>query len=71
MNAFKPYRLKLIMEFRPYVPGEEFHDTVAISRDDIAAGHPKPGDMIGRNPNNHYDQFLLSAEAFVANFEPV
>jgi hypothetical protein len=28
------------------------------------------GDMIARNPKNHADQWLVSAEYFADNFEP-
>ena len=36
-----------------------------------AAGSPKEGDMIARNPKNHADQWLVAAQYFADNFEPV
>jgi hypothetical protein len=38
---------------------------------DVAAGSPKTGDMIARNPANHAEQWLVAAAYFAVNFEPV
>lgn len=70
MSEFKRYRRKQIAELRPYVPGEKLSDRVSISAADIAAGSPKDGDMIARNPKNHDDQWLVSRQYFHDNFEP-
>jgi hypothetical protein len=67
---FKRYRRKQIAELRPYVPGEPM-EGISISQVDRQAGSPKLGDMIARNPKNHADQWLVSAEFFQDNFEPV
>jgi hypothetical protein len=32
---------------------------------------PKEGDMIARNPKNHKDQWLVAAQYFADNFEPI
>jgi len=69
-KMFKKYRRKQIAELRPYVPGEAL-DGVSISVPDKAAGSPKEGDMIARNPKNHEDQWLVAAQYFADNFEPV
>lgn len=70
MSAFKSYRRKQIAELRPYVEGEAL-EGVSISEVDRAAGSPKTGDMIARNPKNHADQWLVSAVYFADNFEEV
>jgi hypothetical protein len=70
-EAFKSYGRKQIAEFRPYVPGEVLTDRVSVSASDREAGSPKPGDMIARNPKNHDDQWLVAAQYFADNFEPV
>jgi hypothetical protein len=46
---FKQYRRKQIAELRPYVPGERM-DGISVGAVDAAAGSPKSGDMIARNP---------------------
>lgn len=68
MAEFTRYRRKQIAELRPYVPGENLAG-VSISDVDKEAGSPKQGDMIARNPKNHADQWLVSAEYFRENFE--
>jgi hypothetical protein len=70
MREFKQYRRKQIAELRPYEPGEEISG-VSISAPDKEAGSPKAGDMIGRNPKNHADKWLVAAQYFADNFEPL
>lgn len=71
MSQFKQYRRKHIAELRPYVEGElPGCPTVSVSAVDAAAGSPKAGDMIARNPSNHADQWLVAAAYFQDNFEP-
>jgi hypothetical protein len=70
MSDFMQYRRKDIAELRPYIPGETLQG-VSISRVDRDAGSPRPGDMIARNPKNHADQWLVSAQYFADNFEPI
>jgi len=67
---FKRYRRKQIAELRPYVPGENM-EGISISEADKLAGSPKLGDMIARNPKNHDDQWLVAAQYFTDNFDPV
>jgi len=71
VSEFKKYRRVQIAELRPYEPGEVLSDRVSISAADRDAGSPKPGDMIARNPSRHEDQWLIGADYFAANFEPV
>jgi hypothetical protein len=75
MPDFKPYRRKQIAELRPYDPDgvdkSGFWGRVSVSNEDVKAGSPKPGDMIARNPKNHDDQWLVAAQYFADNFEPV
>lgn len=70
MVVFTKYRRKQIAELRPYVVGELL-DRVSVSAPDKEAGSPKPGDMIARNPKNHDDQWLVAAQYFADNFEPI
>lgn len=67
---FTQYRRKQIAELRPYIDGEDMAK-VSISAPDKEAGSPKAGDMIARNPKNHEDQWLVAAQYFADNFEPV
>ena len=69
-EGFRQYRRKQIAELRPYEPGETL-EGVTVSIEDRKAGSPKQGDMIARNPKNHPDQWLVSAQYFADNFEPV
>jgi hypothetical protein len=68
--GFVQYRRKDIAELRPYEPGEAI-DGISISAADKEAGSPKPGDMIARNPKSHADQWLVAAQYFSDNFEPI
>lgn len=55
---------------RPYMEGEDVTH-VSISEADLLNGSPKTGDMIARNPKNHYDQWLVAEKYFLENLEPV
>lgn len=68
MSNFTQYRRKQIAELRPYEIGEDLA-LVSIAEVDKAAGSPKLGDMIARNPKNHSDQWLVAAQYFKDNFE--
>lgn len=71
MSAFRKYnRLPMCSELRPAVDGDENDSTISISKSDKAAGSPKPGDMVARNPKDHDDQWLVSKEYFETNFDP-
>lgn len=70
MSQFAKYRKKQIAEMRPYEPGEDLTG-VSISTADKDNGSPKQGDMIAHNPDNHADQWLVAAEFFTKNYEPV
>ncbi len=70
MTKFVQYRRKQIAELRPYELGESI-ERVSISAPDKEAGSPKLGDMIARNPKNHDDQWLVAAQYFADNFEPI
>jgi len=71
MNEFKQYRRSQIAELRYYVEGETLDSKVSISQADRNAGSPKVGDMIARNPKNYDDQWLVAAQYFKDNFEPI
>ena len=76
--TFRKYRRIQVAELRPVnlmeINGlrsrKEALDgaIVSISEEDAKAGSPKLGDMIGRNPDNHADQWLISAAYFAKNF---
>jgi hypothetical protein len=70
MDEFKEYRRSKIAQLRPYEPGEGMVG-ISVSMEDTCAGSPKLGDMIARNPKNHADQWLVAAQYFADNFEPV
>lgn len=68
--VFKKYRRKQIAEMADWEPGYDMTG-VSISEPDKAAGSPKAGDKIARNPKNHDDKWLVAAAYFVDNFGPV
>ena len=70
MNEFLPYRRTQIAEMRPWTHGDSMID-ISVSAVDMQAGSPKEGDMIARNPKNHADQWLVAAQYFADNFEPI
>lgn len=70
MEAFKQYRRSQIAELADWHPDFDMSQ-VSISNADKEAGSPKLGDKIARNPANHADQWLVAADYFAANFEPV
>ena len=71
-HPWREYRRKGFSEMRPYVgvDGEVLTD-VSVSSEDVAAGSPKHGDMIARNPKNHADQWLVAKQYFEDNLELV
>lgn len=70
MSEFKQYLRKQIAELRPYESGESLNG-VSISNADAAAGSPKLGDQIARNPLNHDDLWLVAERYFLDNFEEI
>lgn len=70
MAEFVRYRRTAVAEMRPYEPGEPM-DLVSMADVDVAAGSPRVGDMIARNPRNHKDQWLVAAQYFDENFEDI
>ena len=44
---------------------------VSVSAVDRAAGSPKCGDMIARNPANHADRWLVAHQYFIEKFEKI
>lgn len=69
-ERFLEYRRTQIAHMRPWVPGESVAD-ISISSEDVKAGSPKAGDMIARNPKNYSDRWLIAAQYFADNFEPI
>lgn len=64
------FRRTQIAEMTPWAPGFDMHG-VSVSAPDKEAGSPKAGDMIARNPKNHNDKWLVAAQYFADNFEPL
>jgi hypothetical protein len=69
-HDFAQYHRKQIAELRPWKPGDDMMP-VSVSREDVRNGSPKVGDMIARNPKNHDEQWLVAAQYFADNFEPI
>lgn len=65
---YHQYRRTQIAEMARWVPGCDM-EGVSISAPDKAAGSPKDGDMVARNPKNHDDRWLVAAQYFADNFE--
>lgn len=68
MSDFKQYRKKKLAEMRPFVAGETLTG-VSISDEDAKNGSPKSGDFIARDPDDHSDEWLVSAAFVAANYE--
>ena len=65
---FRKYSKIAFGELRPYIEGEDLTG-VNIAQVDMNNGSPKLGDYIARNPSNHDDQWLVSAQYFKDNFK--
>lgn len=70
MSEFKQYQRTAVAEMADWTP-DFWMAGVSISEADRAAGSPKLGDKIARNPANHDDKWLVAADYFAANFTPV
>jgi hypothetical protein len=69
-NEFNLYRRTQIAEMASWAPDFNM-ERVSVSLPDKEAGSPKEGDMIARNPKNHSDMWLVAAQYFTDNFEPL
>jgi hypothetical protein len=67
---YRRYLRSAIAEMADWQPGMDMTD-VSVSVADLNNGSPKPGDKIARNPANHADRWLIAADYFAANFEPI
>ena len=67
---YKQYRRKQIAELADWTANFDMSG-VSISDVDRENGSPKLGDKIARNPKNHNDKWLVAADYFADNFEPV
>jgi len=70
VSEYKQYRRKKIAELADWHEGFDM-TRVSISVVDAEAGSPKLGDKIARNPFNHDDKWLVAADYFSENFEPI
>jgi hypothetical protein len=70
MSEFKQYRRSQIAEMADWDLNFDMSG-ISISEPDKAAGSPKEGDKIARNPKNHADKWLVAAAYFADNFEPM
>lgn len=69
-REYKQYRRSSIAEMTPWNSDFDMSD-VSVSAPDKEARSPKEGDMIARNPKNHADKWLVAAQYFADNFEPM
>lgn len=67
---FTKFRRKAVALLRPWEDGDDMTG-VSVSAPDKEAGSPKAGDMIAVNPDNFNDKWLVAAEYFASNFEPI
>ncbi|MGH6795921.1 MAG: hypothetical protein ACREDH_12190 [Methylocella sp.] len=70
MSEYLKYRRSRIAELADWHEGFDMTD-VSISAADKAAGSPKLGDKIARNPENHADRWLLAADYVALYFEAI
>jgi hypothetical protein len=68
--VWKKYRRTQIAEMTDWEDGFDMAN-VSVSDVDKAAGSPKAGDKIARNPKNHSDKWLIAAAYFAENFGPL
>ena len=68
--VYQKYRRSQIAELADWKPGFDMGG-VSVSDADKQANSPKIGDKIARNPANHGDRWLVAADYFAFNFEPV
>lgn len=70
MSKFEQYQRTQIAEMCPW---SDSFDMAGVSVSDVERqnGSPKKGDMIARNPKNHADKWLIAAQYFADNFEPM
>lgn len=69
-DEYKQYRRSAVAEIADWHEGFDMTD-VSVSESDRKAGSPKAGDKIARNPKNHDDRWLIAADYFNDNFEPI
>ncbi len=68
--AFKSYRRSAIAQMADWEPSFNMAG-VSVSEVDRNNGSPKAGDKIARNPKNYADMWLVAADYFKDNFEPL
>ena len=66
-DEYKKYQRTATAEMADWHEGFNMDD-VSVSGPDFAAGSPKAGDKIARNPLNHADKWLVAAAYFAENF---
>jgi len=75
---FKKYKRIKIAEMHTWSPEDKLNTArklinagVSISKPDLDNGSPKIGDMIARNPKNHFDMWLVEKNYAKENFEEI
>ena len=66
MSKWKKYRKSGLQEMRDYIPGEDL-DKISVSKEDT----PEKGGKIGRNSENHKDQWYVAKDFYEENYELV
>ena len=61
------YQKKRLQEFIPWTPDLPM-GLVSVSEADRQNGSPKKGDMVGLNPEDATDMWLVAAKFFVENY---
>ena len=69
-DEYKQFRRSQIAELADWHPAFDI-EGVSVSDADKKQGSPKYGDKIARNPANHADRWLVAADYFSVNFEPI
>lgn len=84
MSEFRKFKRSAVAEMREVTKGDiesysnhgflhvkeaPFGNNVSVSDADKNNGSPKLGDWIARNPEDHFDQWLVDAKYFSKNFE--
>jgi hypothetical protein len=70
VSEFRRYKRSAVAEMADWCEGFDMAG-VSVSEPDKAAGSPKAGDKIARNPKNHADRWLVAAAYFADNFEEI
>jgi len=69
-DTWEQYRRVAIAEMRPYEEGEDMTN-ITLNERERQEGHPRAGDMVGRDPLDHSKMWLITKEYFDVNFRRI